>query len=192
MTAARIKEVSLKHFAKNGYEGASLADIAADVGIKKQSIYTHFKGKDELYLDLFNDVLTKELKFVVEYLERYQHLPIDKLLFGLLIQYKDGYEQDDNTKFFLRVAFFPPSHLYSEIVEQGYKYLDQIEAMLIPLFAKAHAAGSIHAEVSSEMAAVAFLAVLDGLFVELLFGGEDRAIRRIKSSWLVYWRGIKS
>lgn len=192
MTAARIKEVALKHFAKNGYEGASLADIAAEVGIKKQSIYTHFKGKDELFQDLFDDVLAKELKFVVEYLDRYKHLSIDKLLFGLLIQYKDGYEQDDNTKFFLRVAFFPPSHLYSEIVQQGYNYLDTLETMLIPIFDQAKAAGSIHSDVSSEMATIAFLAVLDGLFVELLFGGEDRSIRRIEASFLVYWRGIKS
>lgn len=50
MTSDRIKEVSLRHFARNGYEGASLAHIADDIGIKKQSIYSHFKGKDELFL----------------------------------------------------------------------------------------------------------------------------------------------
>lgn len=192
MTATRIKEVALTQFAKNGYEGASLADIATEVGIKKQSIYTHFKGKDELFLDLFKDVLAKELNFVVEYLDRHKHLSIDQLLNGFLIQYKDGYEQDDNTKFFLRFAFFPPSHLYDEIVKQGYKYLDTLEMMLIPKFDQAIAAGNIHSDVSSQMAAVAFLAVLDGMFVELLFGGAERTLKRIEASWFVYWRGIKS
>ncbi|OCT13628.1 TetR family transcriptional regulator [Paenibacillus pectinilyticus] len=192
MTASRIKEVALTQFALNGYEGASLADIAAEVGIKKQSIYTHFKGKDELFLALFDDVQKKELNFVVDYLDRHKDLSIDKLLYRFLIQYKDCYEQDDNTKFFLRVAFFPPSHLYDEIVKQGYAYLDTIEAMLIPLFEQAISAGSINKDVSSDTAAVAFLAVLDGMFVELLFGGSDRSLKRLEASWFVFWRGIQA
>ncbi|CAN7238707.1 TetR/AcrR family transcriptional regulator [Paenibacillus sp. LjRoot153] len=191
MTATRIKEVALTHFAKNGYEGASLADIATDVGIKKQSIYTHFKGKDELFLALFVEVLAKELNFVQTYLDSNKHLSIDQLLYGFLIQYQDRYEQDDNTKFFLRVAFFPPSHLYDEIVKQGYGYLDTIETMIMPLFDQALHNGTISPEVSSEKATIAFSAVLDGMFVELLFGGSARSMKRIESSWFVFWRGIK-
>lgn len=191
MTATRIKEVALTHFAKNGYEGASLADIATDVGIKKQSIYTHFKGKDELFLALFVEVLAKELNFVQTYLDSNKHLSIDQLLYGFLIQYQDRYEQDDNTKFFLRVAFFPPSHIYDEIVKQGYGYLDTIETMIMPLFDQALHNGTISPEVSSEKATIAFSAVLDGMFVELLFGGSARSMKRIESSWFVFWRGIK-
>ncbi|MDU0200625.1 MULTISPECIES: TetR/AcrR family transcriptional regulator [Paenibacillus] len=191
MTAARIKEVALKHFASNGYEGASLADIATDVGIKKQSIYTHFKGKDELFLALLDDVLARELTFVLEYLESHKDLAVDQLLYGFLIQYQDCYEKDDNTKFFLRVAFFPPTHLYEVIVQKGYHYLDTLETMLVPLFEQAIADGAICKEVSSSVATVAFLAVLDGMFVELLFGGVERSMKRIEASWFVYWRGIK-
>lgn len=191
MTATRIKEVARTHFAKNGYEGASLADIATDVGIKKQSIYTHFKGKDELFLALFDEVLAKELHFVQTYLDNNKHLSIDQLLYEFLIQYQDRYEQDDNTKFFLRVAFFPPSHLYDEIVKQGYDYIDTIETMIMPLFDQALHNGTISPEVSSDTATVAFSAVLDGMFVELLFGGSARSMKRIESSWFVFWRGIK-
>jgi AcrR family transcriptional regulator len=191
MTATRIKEVARTHFAKNGYEGASLADIATDVGIKKQSIYTHFKGKDELFLALFDEVLAKELHFVHMYLDNNKHLSVDQLLYEFLIQYQERYEQDDNTKFFLRVAFFPPSHLYDEIVKQGYGYLDTIETMIKPLFDQALHNGTISPEVSSDTATVAFSAVLDGMFVELLFGGSARSMKRIESSWFVFWRGIK-
>ncbi|NOU65624.1 TetR family transcriptional regulator [Paenibacillus sp. LMG 31461] len=191
MTATRIKEVARTHFAKNGYEGASLADIATDVGIKKQSIYTHFKGKDELFLALFDEVQAKELHLVHTYLHNNKHLSIDQLLYEFLIQYQVRYEQDDNTKFFLRVAFFPPSHLYDEIVKQGYNYLDTIETMIKPLFDQALHNGIISPEVSSDVATVAFSAVLDGMFVELLFGGSARSMKRIESSWFVFWRGIK-
>ncbi|MBP1964314.1 TetR/AcrR family transcriptional regulator [Paenibacillus aceris] len=191
MTADRIKEIALKQFAKNGYEGASLADIAAEVGIKKQSIYTHFKGKDDLFLELFDHVTAKEINFAVDYLDRYRDRAIDQLLYGFLIQYQDCYEKDDNTKFFLRVAFFPPSHLYEVIVKEGYRYLDTLKTMLISVFDQAIAEGSISPDVSSEVATVAFLAVLDGMFVELLFGGAELSLKRIEASWFVYWRGIK-
>ncbi len=59
MTANRIKAVALSHFARYGYEGTSLANIAQEVGIKKPSIYAHFKGKEELYFICLESALQK-------------------------------------------------------------------------------------------------------------------------------------
>lgn len=59
MTANRIKAVALSHFARYGYEGTSLANIAQEVGIKKPSIYAHFKGKEELYFTCLESALQK-------------------------------------------------------------------------------------------------------------------------------------
>ncbi|MGG1517099.1 TetR/AcrR family transcriptional regulator [Paenibacillus oryzisoli] len=191
MTATRIKDVALKYFANHGYEGASLADIAEEVGIKKQSIYTHFKGKDELFLVLLHDAIAKELGFVTSYMDRHKASSIEALLYGFLSEYQACYENNDNTKFYLRTAYFPPTHLYEEIVKEGYRYLDTVEELLVTVLDQAKACGSIHAGISSETAAAAFLSVLDGLFVELLFGGSERAKKRLEASWLVYWRGIR-
>lgn len=49
MKSEGIKDAALKYFTLHGYEGASLSLIAEDVGMKKQSIYAHFKGKDDLF-----------------------------------------------------------------------------------------------------------------------------------------------
>ncbi|SFA50694.1 transcriptional regulator, TetR family [Anoxybacillus pushchinoensis] len=65
-TLDQLKEVSLHHFALHGYEGASLAHIAKDVGIKKQSIYTYFAGKDDLFLQIFEDACKFEISMVME------------------------------------------------------------------------------------------------------------------------------
>ncbi|MDQ0185252.1 TetR/AcrR family transcriptional regulator [Cytobacillus kochii] len=45
MTYKKLKKVALTHFALHGYEGVSLSLIANEAGIKKPSIYTHFKVK---------------------------------------------------------------------------------------------------------------------------------------------------
>jgi len=71
MTSTRLKEAALSQFTNNGYEGASLATIAQEVGIKKQSIYTHFRGKDELFLEVFHDSLQRELQ--LQFMKHYFH-----------------------------------------------------------------------------------------------------------------------
>lgn len=192
MTADKIREIALRHFTRNGYEGASLADISSDVGIKKQSIYNYFKGKEELFLAVFRDAAARELDFVQEYLKRGGLLALDKLLLGFLLAYKTRYEMDDDTKFFLRMSFFPPERLRHETVECSIQYLDQMAELLGDVFQSAAETGQIHPDVPVEHAAEAFIAVLDGVFVEMLYGGEERSRKRLDASWPIFWRGIKN
>ncbi|MCD1261663.1 TetR/AcrR family transcriptional regulator [Paenibacillus athensensis] len=192
MTSDKIREVALRHFARGGYEGASLADIAAEVGIKKQSLYNHFTGKDEMFLVVFRDVAAREMLFVEAYLERSRSLALESLLYGFLDGYRQRYEREDDTKFFLRMAFFPPAHLHREIVDYCNHHLDRLGVLLEPFFAAAASSGQMHRDVSAQRAAAAFTAVLDGMFVEMLYGGQERSLRRLDASWYVYWRGVQS
>ncbi|WP_309120500.1 TetR/AcrR family transcriptional regulator [Paenibacillus sp.] len=192
MTAEKIKETALRHFAKNGYEGASLADISGEVGIKKQSIYAHFQGKDDLFLAVFRTAAANELQFVEHYLDHAKELALETVLYEFLLRYKERYEREDHTKFFLRMAFFPPKHLYREVVEYGNQYVDRIGSLLEPIFASSAASGQLHPDVSVERAVAAFAALLDGMFVEMLFGGSESSMRRLDASWFVFWRGVKN
>lgn len=45
-TKDRIMDTAIDLFSRRGYEAVSLQDIAEAVGIRKSSIYNHFKGKD--------------------------------------------------------------------------------------------------------------------------------------------------
>jgi AcrR family transcriptional regulator len=190
MTLNRIKDVALKHFAEKGYEGTSMAQIADDVGIKKQSIYTYFKGKDELFLRVYSDTFDKELRFVSNFIESNTNKHIEKFLFSFLLYYKDQYEKNDYMKFWIRVSFFPPTHLYEEIMKYVYEYLDKLEELIIPIMDRAKMDETISSAIDAKRATAAFLGVLDGLFVEMLYGGPERLTKRLDASWYLYWRGL--
>ena len=47
----RVVDVAVKVFTERGYDGTSMADIAAAMGVHKSSIYHHIAGKEQLLDD---------------------------------------------------------------------------------------------------------------------------------------------
>ena len=52
-TKEKIFDVALDLFSKKGYDSVSLREIAEEVGIKKSSIYSHYKSKEDILMDIF-------------------------------------------------------------------------------------------------------------------------------------------
>lgn len=50
-TREEILGLSVPLFAQNGYDGVSMRDVAAAVGLTQAALYYHFADKDQLYLD---------------------------------------------------------------------------------------------------------------------------------------------
>jgi AcrR family transcriptional regulator len=53
-TRAALRSAALRHFVADGFEAASVAAIAAEVGVTERTFYRHFATKDEV---LFDDVV---------------------------------------------------------------------------------------------------------------------------------------
>ena len=58
-TKKRILYEALRLFSKKGYDGVSMREIAQAVGIKGASIYNHFKGKEEIFEAIFEEMVAQ-------------------------------------------------------------------------------------------------------------------------------------
>ncbi|MGF9963125.1 TetR/AcrR family transcriptional regulator [Bacillus rhizoplanae] len=191
MTANRIKSVALSHFARYGYEGTSLANIAQDVGIKKPSIYAHFKGKEELYFICLEESLQKDLEFFKQYVKKSEETSFGDFLFHLLKDYGHRFQESIETMFWLRTSFFPPDAFREQIVEKANAYIESIGQLLVPIFEQAQEKKEL-CSIEVTEAVAAYLCLTDGLMVEFLFAGIQPFENRLYASWKVFWRGLSS
>ncbi len=65
------------------------------------------------------------------------------------------------------------------------------ENFLFPVFKRASEQDELH-NIEVKDALEAFLCLLDGLMVELLYAGLNRFETRLDASWKVFWRGLSN
>ncbi|MDD3240605.1 MAG: TetR/AcrR family transcriptional regulator [Lachnospira sp.] len=58
-TKDRIIYESLRLFAEKGFDGVSMREIAAAVGMKAASLYSHFKGKEAIYTSIVDTMKSR-------------------------------------------------------------------------------------------------------------------------------------
>lgn len=180
----RIIDVAFEHFVLNGYEGASLGAIADTVGIRKASIYTHFKSKDALFLELLQDALDTECA----YLNACFQIPSDGKLPGevYLCEIKSRYEHAISYQFLTRIAYVPPSHLIEQVTAAYQHYIEQlIQCYQAELFQ------IIHEPQDQERYTDAYLGILDSLSVEMLYDGRMYQ-RRLHAMLSLYRQSIET
>lgn len=188
MSAEKIRDVALSHFAHFGYEGASLSKIAEEVGIKKPSIYAHYKGKDDLFLSVVRYVFQLERRRILLYFKNCEGVPLKEKLQGMFTWFEQGFNESDTTKFLLRVSFFPPPALFIEVMKIVNPFLVGMQRNLIKLLNKAKTNGEFSSH-NIEAVAIAYLTLVDGAVVELLYGGNQRYKIRVEAAWQIFWQG---
>jgi TetR/AcrR family transcriptional regulator, transcriptional repressor of aconitase len=61
-TRARLLDSAQEIFARNGFAGASVDQIAEHAGYSKGAVYSNFESKEALFLELLKDHMSQELK----------------------------------------------------------------------------------------------------------------------------------
>lgn len=169
-SAEKICLNALEHFAVRGYDASSLNDIAETCGIRKASLYAHFSGKDEIYEAVFQRALASEREHASRcFMVPGKELPGDTYLEEL----ETRYATQPSLRFLLRTVFFPPAPLY-EVITTGFEaHLNSMHEDFVR-----QCGGDRPAEQTNGLAD-AYLAIVDSLHVELIYGNAEVYKRRL-------------
>lgn len=96
-TKDKIFNVALKLFARNGYEAASVRDIAGELGITQAALYKHYKNKQAIFDSIVNRMKENERSRAADYnmpevsdepgSDSYKNLSVSQLKLYSLIQF---------------------------------------------------------------------------------------------------------
>ncbi len=73
-----IFKSAIENFAKNGFYGTSMADVAHDAGIADGTLYLYYKNKDDLLIKVFEEMVNDKLDIIQNALQN-ESDPVDKL-----------------------------------------------------------------------------------------------------------------
>ena len=186
-TTEKLQDAALARFAVQGFDATTMNEIAADVGIKKPSVYAHFRNKDELFLSLIPKIVEDELNHARQVLQGGEG--IKQQLRAYLEGMQERFEQSHQVRFWIRILFAPPVHLYDVVMEPMHVFMADLERITHQAVAQS-ALAKPETGLSVETLAKTYMALIDSLQSELLFGGVHRYRCRLESVWLVFDKAV--
>lgn len=176
----------MEHFIKFGYEGVKLAHIASDSGIKKQSLNYYYKNKEALFNELLSISVIAESNYIRGYFANQDPSHLEQCLYHFFIEYKERFLKCKSATFLNILSAFPPLHLREETLDTYRQYnallKEEIEKTLEPYTEQLIMPVS---EVAN-----AYVTVLDGLVVQLIYETPEHYIRSLHAIWPIFWSGM--
>ena len=79
MTRQHLLDAAAIVFARDGFHGSTLDDVAATAGFTKGAVYSNFKSKDELFLALLDERIERQFAVTSEVLASGSHETAEQL-----------------------------------------------------------------------------------------------------------------
>jgi AcrR family transcriptional regulator len=166
----QLLDAALRHFAANGFRGASLAAIARDVGISEPGLLHHFSSKRQLLFDVLAHHETRVMRLIQS---------VDDAGGTFADQMRAIAAAHEADPAFIRLF----TVLAAESVESGHPahewFRDRyrsIRAGMAARIAEDQAAGELAADLEPERVARLLIAVFDGLELQFLLEHEEAGI----------------
>ena len=126
-TKKHILDTARQLFSDFSYLGVSMNDIAKKLNITKAALYYHFKGKEEIYNNVLNDVMD-DLKLVIE--DALNETTVEKKLQKFIKNYLDF---GANEKNFIKATLLNLSTTDSYVMECLHTSKQAVTDMVLPL-----------------------------------------------------------
>lgn len=130
-----IVDIAAQMIAQNGYRETSMRDIAARLGVKAASIYSHFESKDHL-LQVILGVFSDELEKVMQEVSAVE--PVEKKFYTLIELYITAVLKSVNGfaiyQRYSSIADESNGFKYSSLDQKFFLFVEQLYAEMFPQF----------------------------------------------------------
>ncbi len=164
-TRNRLLEAALDVFCKKNFSDVTLSEIAEQVGMTKGALYWHFKNKNDLLLQLIEEICLDSEKEFAEKFNEPEKLP------DLRDYYKKKLVIPDKNNRFLKIHtlmlrhFEWPEDVRSKVFSLLKEQIIREKAMINNILLKSQQEGIIRSDIEVEDVAVAITSVFYGLFI---------------------------
>ncbi|PRX60163.1 TetR family transcriptional regulator [Cohnella sp. SGD-V74] len=168
-----------------------MGDIAGGVGINKASLYSHYEGKDQLFLAVYREAASDYERLNQALFEESNELPTGERLFWIFRGYILYYHR--NTEFaalWTQIVLFPPPHLREEVIADLTLRDRFFHEELIKLFAIAIEEGIVRKDSPARLV-MSFRSMRDGLLTWMHTVPQIKE-EWIRSFWSDLWFGLQS
>src|SRR6188472_3717601 len=94
-TRAELLDTAAKVFARRGYRGASVEEIAEEAGYSHGAVYSNFEGKADLFLAVFEDYMAERAReLAATQVDVAEGAPLEVRARALADQWMDRLERD--------------------------------------------------------------------------------------------------
>ncbi|MBM7702404.1 TetR/AcrR family transcriptional regulator [Metabacillus iocasae] len=190
-TVENIKLAGRTLFGQKGYNGTSLTDIATEVGIKKPSLYAHFKNKDDLFLAVVMDLMTIFLAELEKSYNQHKQKKTKERLQAFLFDSCTFLQNEQFGPLYKRMILFPPEHLHEEVKNRFLSTEAYTNDALKELFQTGMENGEIR-KLNIDALINSFYCLTDGLFIQRFYYDEKRYEQKINDAWTIFWDGIQA
>jgi AcrR family transcriptional regulator len=189
-TKERILEAGLEVFANFGYEGARMEKIASLVGINKASLYFHFKSKEELFHELFINIINKYSFATKKIITDTAVLSTKQRLTTIYEKYLE-YNWNNRTEmdFWNRVYYYPPVMMKEEIFFQTNETKKQFLAGLISVFEEG-IRNDVIQSLNPEVMAKSYYYILICIDMSVDIINKEDGLNDMKNSFELLWKGM--
>jgi AcrR family transcriptional regulator len=164
-TRNAIVEASMRLFAKRGYHGTSVAQIAKATGLTKGALYWYFKDKEDLFLTVLDRIKENWQSTIMSRVEASDGV-VEKLaqLFDATSEMVAGAEHPQSMHLFLVSAGAQPElREFEDAIKAAY---DGYIKTLTDTLRTGQESGEIRRDFDAESAAVGIIGCLEGIVLQ--------------------------
>lgn len=190
ITKERILSEALDIFARHGFEGARMEKIASQVGINKASLYFYFKSKEELFRQLFQDMIAKYRSNLKIMLADNVDQSSEKRLVELYREYLKYNWNNAEMDFWNRIYYFPPETMKSEIYRITDEICEEFIQYLTEIFQEGIRQGEIR-PLDPQRMAKTYYYILTCISLSVDIMSEEEGLSDMDGCFAVFWEGIR-